>query len=118
MEDSLAKVCELELRLLDKQVRTSSTELDALVAENFIEITSNGSFYGKRHVVEDLPKMPFVERSASEVKAVALTPNVILVTWLLTKPKEPGAPKSRRSSIWQNIDNRWQIIFHQGTNIV
>jgi len=118
MKNDLEKVCELELRLLDPKVRTSALELDALVAEDFLEITSAGSFYGKRHVIEDIPKAPPIERVMSDVKTVVLAPDVILITWLLTKPKEPGAPKSRRSSIWKKLDSNWQIVFHQGSNII
>jgi hypothetical protein len=117
MEKEFEKVRELEERLLRPEVRTSVAELDALVAAEFLEVTSTGSFYGKQHVIDDLPHAPVVERLLSEFKALSLAPDVILTTYLLTKPKEPGAPKSRRSSIWKKIDDRWQMVFHQGTNI-
>jgi hypothetical protein len=47
---------------------------------------------------------------AADVHAVALAPDVVLVTFRLEGPRP-----SLRSSVWVQADGRWQVRFHQGT---
>lgn len=50
------KLVELELYLLKSDVRSSPTELDLLIHDDFHEFGASGSSFGKREVLECLPK--------------------------------------------------------------
>jgi hypothetical protein len=80
--------------------------------------------YGKAEVIAAL-----VEESAEESDPAAISADDFVLrsiaadTVLLTyrsKRRLPGHDHERqtlRSSLWQFIDGRWQMIFHQGTII-
>ena len=56
----------------------------------------------------------------SDFEARLLAPGVALVTYKTTRRASPGQPASAalRSSLWVERENRWQVIFHQGTKTV
>ena len=106
----------LEERLLKPSVRHSVQDVSGLLADEFIEYGSSGRIFTKKQVVEGLQSEGPVELSLSDFKAKPLASGVILATFRGVK-REPGGQKSYslRSSIWQLIDGKWQIVFHQGT---
>jgi hypothetical protein len=50
-------------------------------------------------------------------KTLVLAPGVVLVTYRAVRYRGGAASpeSSLRSSIWKQIDGRWQMRFHQGT---
>jgi hypothetical protein len=109
----------LEETLLDPMVRNSSAKLNELIADEFIEYGSSGKVYNKVQVIDGLlNEIPF-SYSIADFKQTVLTPDTVLATYQLVQQKNKNIESvaSLRSSIWKLINDRWQIIFHQGTLI-
>ena len=106
----------LEERLLQPDIRRSVKDITELLSDDFIEFGSSGRIFNKKQSIEGLQKEDSVRISISDFKATILSPDVVLVTYKAMK-LEPNGQESHslRSSIWRLIENRWQIVFHQGT---
>jgi hypothetical protein len=110
----------LEEHLLNPAIRRDSKAVATLLADNFIEFGGSGRVFDKASILEDLKNEP--PRPASlltNFKTRELAPGVILATYKATRRNINGEiiGRSWRSSLWTNIDGRWQITFHQGTPI-
>jgi len=109
MYDHLYK---LELSLLTPSVRKSTEILDLLLADEFIEFSSSGKVYNKKEILEILPlEKGFSTYSMENFNLVTLSPTVMLVKYTVII----DGVISLRSSIWKNNEDRWQMVFHQGT---
>ncbi|WP_220762237.1 MULTISPECIES: DUF4440 domain-containing protein [unclassified Shewanella] len=108
---------ELELYLQRPEVRASRTELERLIADDFIEFTATGHQFGKDEVLARLPdeRQPKIETSLFAVRE--LSADVCQVTYRakLKKADDNVIGFSIRSSIWRKHRESWQIVFHQGT---
>ena len=107
----------LEERLLQPDVRGSGEALAGFLADDFVEFGVSGRVFGFRDVVKGLPQAPPIRITISDFRARLLAPDVALVTYKVCKHDEPR-PEMRhslRSSIWTRLDNRWRVLFHQGT---
>ena len=106
----------LEEELLKPEVRRSPLRVGRLLAEEFIEFGSSGRVYDKRQIIESLQQEtpdPTTRLSLVEFAARRLAPEVVLLTYRTVRD---GGPESRlRSSIWRFLEDRWQMVFHQGT---
>jgi hypothetical protein len=107
----------LEQRLLEPAVRASRDAVAFLLADNFAEFGGSGRVYDKEGVIRALQETPSTPATISEFKALSLTPDTVLVTYRITRQALPHELQSEslRSSIWQSIDGRWQLVFHQAT---
>ncbi|MEH2139230.1 nuclear transport factor 2 family protein [Nostoc sp.] len=117
LEESLLR--ELEERLLQPDVRKSAKDVMDLLADEFIEFGSSGRVFNKQQIIESLqnePIEPVTQRSITEFKTLVLATGVILVTYHIVRYLSGEQPvHSLRSSIWKFNNDRWKIIFHQGT---
>lgn len=107
----------LEIELLQPEVRKSKDRLNELIADQFIEIGESGKQYNKQDILDALPKQSGIKFSPKDFKATEISSNVVLATFQLEKEIFSTREKmiSLRSSIWQNRNEKWQIVFHQGT---
>jgi hypothetical protein len=117
IEDHLRQ---LEESLLDPTVRKNAELVSSLLADDFIEFGSSGKVFDKASIIEDLKNEP--PRPASLLSDFAvrpLAPEAMLVNYRTTRRDPFHKPLSQawRSSIWVQRDGRWQITFHQGTQI-
>ena len=94
---------ELERQLLQPDVRHSRSELEQLLADEFLEFGSSGSVYRKREVVDAVQHESPRPRSLSEFRAVALADGVVLTTYRIAQQGADGSSPahSLRSSIWK-----------------
>lgn len=101
----------LEARLMDPAVRRAPSEVDGLLADDFVEFGRSGRVYDKPTVIEALQRDPGFDapRTIMDFEARALSPSVMLVTY---RVRETG---TLRSSIWRSNGEHWQMVFHQGT---
>jgi hypothetical protein len=108
---------ELEGRLLRPEVRKSPGDIDALLAEDFVEFGSSGHVFDKRQTIANLRTESPVRRSFEDFKTAQLDPGVVLTTYRAIRHGVTGEQPtfSLRSSIWRLTDGRWQMLFHQGT---
>lgn len=107
----------LEERLLQSDARQSAVELDALLADDFLEFGSSGRVYDKPQVIAALLTETLSSISLTDFRTKVLAPNVVLVTYqaICTNTTATAAVRSLRSSLWRLADGRWQLVFHQGT---
>jgi hypothetical protein len=114
LEDHLRQ---LEERLLQPSVRRSAEEVSELLAREFIEFGSSGRIFDKQQIIASLQTEPAVRRLLVDFNTSVLAPGIVLVTYRVIRQGTSDEPPiySLRSSIWKLIDDRWQMVFHQGT---
>jgi hypothetical protein len=112
------QILQLEQRLLDPSVRKSSTELDRLLADNFLEFGHSGAVYRKRDAIDALQRESAQEWTLANFHVAALSNDIALATYRATQRATPGNVPihSLRSSIWKLNLGNWQLFFHQGTS--
>jgi len=103
----------LESQLLVLQLRKSEL-VSELLAEEFVEFGSSGRRFNKAQIVAALQAEAPVEITASQFKVQLLSSQIALVTYRAQRHGEPPV-HTLRSSIWQQREGHWQIVFHQGT---
>ncbi|KZZ84751.1 MULTISPECIES: DUF4440 domain-containing protein [Bacillaceae] len=98
----------LEECLLQPEIRKSAEELDQLLADDFLEITSTGKRKDKRDCMDglDIPEMKL-----SHFSIRILGEGIVQTIYTI----QIFERKTLRSSIWRFDGLRWQMIFHQGT---
>ena len=106
-----------ETELLQPKVRKSKERLNELLADDFYEIGESGKQYNKQDILNDLPKQTEVKITIQNFNAVEISPGIVLVTYQAEKEIAGNKTSSLRSSFWQNKNGKWQITFHQGTQI-
>lgn len=101
--------------------RFGKTEQDIVnqMCDEFWDVGASGSVYTKREVIETL-----VERyndptyqdiwEASNFEIIQIAPDNYLLTYVLI---QNNIRRTRRATIWRKVNNRWKILYHQGTVI-
>ena len=113
-----SRLLALELQLLTPQTRTDPAALLTLLTPDFREFGSSGRIFTRDSILTLLQtETDFTPPEITNFEARELTPNLTLVTYQTTRPNTPDEPTSNRSSLWTLRDNRWQLLFHQGTRI-
>jgi hypothetical protein len=103
-----------ETMLLDK-TESHETLID-LIDDHFIEIGSSAKFFNKKDVIEWLAQVEEIEWAGSDFAARPLADGMILLTYISSSiTSDSPAKKAMRSSIWRQQNNKWRMIFHQGT---
>ena len=104
---------ELERQLLQPEARASRAELDALLAEEFMEFGASGRIYNKASAIDVMCASPGrAPISMLDFAMRQLAEDVAMVTY---RAVAAGAPDSLRSSLWMRRAGHWRIVFHQGT---
>jgi hypothetical protein len=103
----------LERQLLVPQFRKSLL-VSELLAEDFVEFGSSGRRFNKVEILAALEAEAPVEITASQFKVELLSSQIALVTYHAQRHGEPSV-HTLRSSIWQQREGQWQIVFHHGT---
>lgn len=107
----------LEIELLQPDVRKNTDRINELLADDFIEFGASGNKYTKNDILEHLPKLAKAKYTIYDFSAVQISPDTILATYRVEKEIVASKEKSfsLRSSLWQNRNGSWQMFFHQGT---
>lgn len=107
----------LEELLLQPEIRESVKEIDALLADDFIEYGSSGRIYNKKIELDEMPKAPNVQTTITDFEVKLLADGVALATYCAVRHGNEGEELrySLRSSIWRLHKGKWQVVFHQGT---
>ncbi len=118
MDNSLKeKIIGFEKHLFLPEVRKSAEELDRLLADKFVEFGSTGDKYNKKQIIDALDSESELQITATEFDFEKLAGDAAMLTYRAVI-KEKGVEKERislRTSIWKLIEDRWQMLFHQGT---
>jgi hypothetical protein len=110
-----ATVMQLELELLQRACRSDYQRLDALLADDFLEIGATGRSFGKADVLSRLPQESDIAFVATGMQASHLAQDVVLVTYQASRTHLDKTVHSKRSSIWVKGARGWQMRYHQGT---
>jgi hypothetical protein len=112
MEKNLREqIRELEERHLNPEVRSSKEELAKILADEFTEIGSSGRMINKADCMNR--ELSQDNMSLHQFDMQILAPDIVLTTYFLEN--RTISRNTLRSSIWKQIDGKWQLYFHQGT---
>lgn len=109
---------ELETSLHKKEVRSSRERVNELIADDFVEFGKSGGVFNKQNTLDGLEgEQVDLQIDVSDFNAKELAPSVVLVTYTASMfdSKRPAPMSTRRSSIWVERNEKWQMVFHQGT---
>jgi hypothetical protein len=110
--DSFEQVVELELALLQPEVRGDREWVEELLDKDFREIGVSGRMWTRQETVEMLAVEQDDEPIAvADMEAVELADGVVLLTYV----SDRHGRRARRSAIWRRVDGRWRLLHHQGT---
>ena len=120
MEPLAEQILGLENALLNPDIRTSPQIINNILADGFFEFCSSGQIYhytyGDKLPVQEDKQTVQMEILHFQLKPI--TDDSVLATYRLSVQDATSRIKySLRSSIWQKQDDKWKIIFHQGTLI-
>lgn len=108
---------EFELELLSPEVRRSPKRLHELLADDFFEFTQSGTAHTKGDILNILPKCPEEKFVMRDYHEKLLSVDLVLVHYIVDREILETNEKhcTLCSSIWQNRNKNWQVIFFQGT---
>jgi hypothetical protein len=111
----------LEETLLHSDFQKNPEVLDHLLSEDFEEIGGIGKTSSRAEVVHWLlTKEKTLQWSLNDFRIRTLAPDLILATYQASSRGSniSSSKGSIRSSIWKLCNDKWKIIFHQGTKII
>lgn len=111
MEDLKEQLQKLEEKHLSIEVRSSSEQLNELLADDFWEIGSSGCIYDKKDCLESGVVLSEMHLYQYEIQPLA--DQIVLASYYIED--QTRNRNTLRSSIWKWIDGKWQLSFHQGT---
>lgn len=110
----------LEQQLLTPGTRTDPAALLALFAPDFREFGSSGRIFTREAILTLLKtETDFTPPEILHFEARELAPTLALATYRTERPATATQPvsSSLRSSLWTYQEERWQLLFHQGTRV-
>jgi hypothetical protein len=116
VDESIAQhLIALERSLHDPKVRADQSQLELLIADDFVETGASGITFGKASVMARLPQEQGISFNGENFAVRLLAPTVGLVTYESVKNTQDAIRRSKRSSIWVFRGEQWQMAYHQGT---
>lgn len=107
---------ELEANLLIDSVRKDRARVSALLAEEFREFGRSGKVYSRAEILDFLQIEEEIRVAMRDFACELTGEGVALVTYLSEQDEQNGETiGALRSSLWVWRDQRWQMVFHQGT---
>ncbi len=105
----------LENQLLKSETRESEQKLNEIIDDELIEFSSNGKIY--HYKKGDTFISPKINWEIIDFSIKQLSDFIVLATYKLIKHSEINLEQkySIRSSVWKYKDDKWKMIFHQGT---
>ncbi|MBC2022013.1 DUF4440 domain-containing protein [Listeria booriae] len=111
-QDLKALLQKQEEQLLRPEIRTSKEGLNQLLATDFFEFGSSGRVLYRGEEIDEAG-IGVVDMQLSDFEIKSLAEDVVLATYRIFNVEQKQS--SLRSSIWKFQNNRWQLVFHQGT---
>ena len=98
------------------ELGTTRADYEHMTTVDFWEVGASGRRYSREEILEELErrrKAPPVDVwEATGFHCRELAKDVYLLTYTLLQHNQR---KTRRSTIWQRMQEGWKIVFHQGT---
>ena len=114
---ALELVIALELEVQTPQCRSDERRIRELLADDFVEIGASSRRWDLASTLEmlreestdpDVAKIEVLDLEAREISS-----GVVQVLWTSSR----GGRQARRTSIWCLREQRWRLVYHQGTLI-
>ena len=106
-------IIELELRLQTPYTRADAAALVELLSAEFREFGASGRVWDRAGIIAELgTEVPHACVSES-FECKSLSEELVLLTYVATNRDR----KTLRSSLWRLEQDRWRLLFHQGTLI-
>lgn len=116
MREPVAELLEgYERELLRPAVRRSPERLRELLHAEFREFGASGRVWTLSEILEELASETPGHLLLDEVRARRVGEEAWLLTYRSRREGPEGTRESLRSSLWVRVDDRWQMLFHQGT---
>lgn len=109
--EDLAEVIDKELALLQPGLRSNPEAVLGMLHESFREFGASGRAWDRDEIAAELAEAPGPGATAQDMRAVRLSDDVVLLTYVARRPDR----LSLRSSLWVRGDDGWRLFFHQGT---
>ena len=103
----------LEEQLLQPSIRSNPAAVASLLADEFREFGSTGRVYTRHEILAALTTEAPRTITLYDFTCRQLAPEAALLTYR-SRSKTGDA---LRSSLWIQRGERWQMLFHQGTNV-
>jgi hypothetical protein len=117
-EEICAHLIGCERALLDPLVRRDRAQVEALLAEDFLEFGSSGRVWDRQSIVDSLGSEDQSALTAEEMRCVLIKADVGLVTYRAVRTDAGGIESvTLRSSLWIREAGNWRMRFHQGTKV-
>ncbi len=115
--DLRSELLGLEERLNLSYTTRSSSELIALLADDFREFGSSGRIFDKASILLELEAQPDFRIRILEFEARPVATEAALTTYRaeVHNPRSGKVSFSLRSTLWVRRQGAWRAIFHQGT---
>jgi hypothetical protein len=116
-EEICAYLMRCERALLDPAVRHDRAQVEAFLAEDFLEFGSSGRVWDRQTIVESLATELYAAPIAEQMHCTRITADVALVTYGTVRIDSNTGTRTEtlRSSLWMKESGRWRMRFHQGT---
>jgi len=101
----------LEERLFHPEREADRSALSSLFALEYREFCTSGRVLNRQQILDVLSTAHARPATIHHFYVIPLSDTSALATYRATTPSEV----SHRSSLWVLRDDRWQLIFHQGT---
>jgi hypothetical protein len=114
--DVAETVRELEASLVINSVRKERTRVSALLAEEFREFGRSRKVYSRAAILDFLQSEEEIRVAIKYFACEVVAEGIALVTYLSELEEQNGETVGAlRSSLRVWRDQRWQMVFHQGT---
>ncbi|MFF7858850.1 DUF4440 domain-containing protein [Streptomyces sp. NPDC007904] len=113
-ESAVRAAIDGEMRLLDPEVRASSSRVLELLHPEFAEIGASGRRWDVESILavtRDGSVSSAAPVEVSDMSGVVLAPGVVHLTYVA----DHQGRRSWRSSLWRLTATGWRMYFHQGT---
>jgi len=113
------KLIERETLLHKFEIRKNTEKVMELLHPSFLEVGRSGESYDLKSIIDmmkcEQPSLGHVH--AQEFNCIEVEKNVQLLLYKSVWVAESGELSmfAKRSSLWVDNDNRWQIKYHQAT---
>jgi len=91
--------------------------VEAIVADEFVDIAKDGSSIGKRALLEEIPKIKLMSYAQQNFRVALLGPHAYSISYDSDATMIDADGKQVRSqnplnSVWFKRDGRWQMLLH------
>lgn len=107
-------IYQMEMRLLEPEVRSSPEASRPLFNDDFLEVGSSGRLYDRDTIIAEMASASKEKVLVRDFQVRVLSADVALCTY---RSIGQGGAEAHRTSIWVREDNDWTIVFHQGTRV-